>query len=412
MRKLYSKLAKALLAAAALSALFAMASPAAADVHFIHEGGKFNFSLRNNGWFTSPLNEKFFFNLIPDLTLILEDGEKNSLLSVSRLDPKTYGDDLSKAYDKLLADITADTSNIVFLKHDFSYNDIEFKDVMYKDRVDMSNFRVILASDTTRTPASEKAVYMVLFYYPKKSGMAEAEDDVNALLKTFKFGTELPQVASASLIDKGADCIGEFMSLDEQSIGSVLQKAGDKKTPVYKDYLVRLGSVLETRGGKVSFKLNDGGVFFLGPKTRLEFASMAEMKMESGEAFAKLEHDGARTAIRIGNYIRFGASKGEFAISCVPSATANCNVVTVAVRTGECEITGEGGPNPLAKQRIEPGKALVVNINDMGKILSSQVEFAPEKLVKERFPTWTASLVTSKVYESVAELEKMSELRK
>ncbi|HNY10083.1 MAG TPA: hypothetical protein PKK26_00700 [Candidatus Wallbacteria bacterium] len=406
-----SLLLNCLLIVISMSSFFAIAPGAMAGAHFVDVNAGFNFSLSNNGWFESPLNEKFFFNIVPDLTLILEDSEKNVLLSICRLDKPTYTDELDKAYEKILGKITADTDSIIFLKQNFSYNDINFKDIFYKDKHDMSNFRVILARDMKKTQASSNQIFLILFYYPKKSDMMEADDDANTLLKTFMFKTELPQPSNDQLLGKGASCMGEFISLFEQSLGSAISIYGDKKIPVYKDTLVKMGSVVETRGGSVSLKLNDGTVMFLDKKTKMEFVNVADIKMEAGEAFIKCEQLSGQTNIRLGNFVKMASTKGEFSLSAKPAESSNANIIKIAAITGECEISGDGGNAALARQKVEKGKMLVIEINDLGKLISSHAEFAPEALVKNGFPDWAKPLLTHKIYESFNYLEKLKEYK-
>jgi len=404
-------LIKSLLIIAAALSFMAVPSIVTAGAHFVDANAGFNFSLSNNGWFESPLNEKFFFNIVPDLTLILEDGEKNVLLSICRLDKATYTDDLDKAHEKIIEKITADTDSVIFLKHNFLFNDISFKDIFYKDKHDMSNFRVILARDTKKTPASVNQIFLILFYYPKKSDMMEADDDANTLLKTFMPKTELPQPSNDQLLGKGSSCIGEFISLFEQSLGSAYSLIGDKKIPVYKDILVKMGSVVETRAGSVSLKLNDGTVMFLDKKTKMEFINAADTKLEAGEAFIKCEQLSGRTNIRLGNFVKMASTRGEFVISLKPSESSNANIIKIAAVTGECEISGDGGKSALASQKVEKGKMLVIEINDLGKLIASHSEFTPENLLKNGFPDWVKPLLTHKIYESFNYLEKLKDYK-
>jgi len=102
---------------------------------------------------------------------------------------------------------------------------------------------------------------------------------------------------------------------------------------------------------------------------------------------------------------------GEFLISLKPSESSNANLIKIAAITGECEISGDGGKAALARQKVEKGKMLVIEINDLGKLIASHAEFAPETLVKNGFPDWVKPLLTHKIYESFNYLEKLKQYK-
>jgi len=378
------------------------------EIHVIHADGLFNFSLKSRGWFESPMNDRFFFNIVPEITMILEDGEKNTYMSVSKLDSKKYTQRLDGAYEKILSDISSDKNNYVFLKHDYEYNGIKFKDILYKDKNDLSNMRVILAKDIKKTPASVDDVLMVLFYYPKKADFTASDDEVNTLVKTFMFKTELPEPSSDRLLGKGADCAGEYVSLFEELQGNVTVTTGDKKRSVLNDPLVRIGQVIETRGGRVAFKLNDGSVAFLDESSKIEFISRAESKFSAGNMLFRTQQINGRALIRLGNYLKLEAEAGEFCISIAQAAGTNQSVARVAVIAGTCEISAAGS----FKKTASAGEAISIEFNDLGKIGQTKTDRADPSAESADADKWAKVIKTNKVYEAFSYLDTLVKMNK
>lgn len=396
----------AFLLAAVLTAVSVQA--ALCEMHVIHPDGLFNFSLKSRGWFESPMNDRFFFNIVPEITMILEDAERNTYMSVSRLDAKKYASDLDGAYEKIMAEITSDKNNYVFLKNNYEYNGIKFRDILYKDKNDLSNMRVILARDAKKTPAAVGEIMMILFYYPKKADFTASDDEVNTLLKTFMFRTELPEPVNDQLLGKGADCAGEFISLNESLQGNVTVTAADRKRSVLNDPLIRIGQVVETRGGKVSFKLNDGSVALLNESSRIEFISRAESKFSAGEMLFRTQQINGKALVGLGNYLRMEAVSGEFRVTIKQEPGSNMSVARVAALAGGCQILGE----KFTSRSVAAGEAVSIEFNDLGKFGNVKAEKANAAAETAEIDKWASAIRTHKVYEALSYLDTLVKMEK
>jgi len=388
--------------------IFSGASHAA--MHFVQKDANFNFSLKNSGWFESPLDEQYFFNLVPEMSLIIENDSQNVLLSVSPLDGKIYTQELEKAAEKMIEKITFDKDNIIFLKNDFEHNGIKFKDIIYKDKNDLSNVRVVLAKDMKKTEAGAAPIYALVFYYPKKSDFVNSEGDISFLFKTFMFKTELAEALDDNLISlgKGAECIGEYVSLYEITEGIVGVERDGKKAPLFKNPLVKYSQVLETNDGAVSFKLNDGTLGFVNSKSRLEFKNMAELKLERGEAAIRLERTDSLISIWIGNFVKLSFQKGFLNFSCVKGQDSNVDNIKIIAIEGSCNVSITGS----AAQAVSTGQSLLIEISEAGKLVSAKPSSESGSALKDNVMLWAAKLFTHKIYEGINYLEKLKEFNK
>lgn len=385
-----------------------LAAPASAAMHFVHPEGLFNFSLKSAGWFDNPLNDQLFFNLTPAMSLIIESDSQNVLLSISPLEAKMYGDDIGRAYEVMIEKITLDKANTVFLKNEFSHNDIAFRDIIYKDRNDLSNVRVIVAQDMKKTAARDARIYAAIFYYPTRSDFTNSEGDINFFIKTFMFKTELAEPLDDSLVSlgKGADCIGEYLSLYETTTGIVGVKNAREKAPLFKTPLVKYNQVLETNEGITCFKLNDGTIGFVNQKSRLEFMNMANLKLERGEILVKAEQQSSDTTIYGGNFVKLKVKSGLFSVSNQPSDSSNRSVIKLSAHEGSAEVGFESGI--AAGRALGAGQSLIIEISDAGKLVSmNQAEAGPVKIDPSESSLWFGRLITHKVVEAAEYLEKL-----
>jgi hypothetical protein len=395
-----------------LTALFAFglicAPPAAAAMHFVHPDGLFNFSLKSNGWFDNPLNDQLFFNLTPALSLICEDDSRNVLLTISPLNAKMYGETLERAYEVMIEKISLDKANMIFLKNDFRHNDIMFKDIIYKDRNDLSNVRIILASDMKKTSARDNTTYAAIFYYPTSSDFVSSEGDVNFLLKTFMYKTQLAEPLDDNLVSlgKGADCIGEYISLYETSAGIVGIKDSKANSPLFKNPLVKFSQSLETNDGITAFKLNDGTLGFVNSKSKLDFLNMASLKLERGELIVKTQQQSSSTTIFCGNFIKLIVKSGLFSMTVKPSDSTNISTVTLNAYEGGAEAGFESNISP--GRALNAGQSLIIEISDAGKLISiNQAEVEKIKIDSSEPGWWFGRLITHKVVEAIEYLDKI-----
>ena len=409
--KLYRYHLKNILLLIFVAALFLQlfAGQSRAATHYIHPDGLFNFTLLDKNWYESPLSDKFFFNLVPDVTLFLDNDSNNVMLSVSRLPVEVYTDDLQKAYDTIYEKITKDPNNMIVLRQNYSYNDINFKDIIYKDKIDLSNIRVIFARDTKKTPAAVNNVFMILFYYPKKSDFLDAENEVMALLKTFKTGAEIAEPVNENFLGKTGDTLGEAIAVYEAKNGSVTFSAGDKNFPAAGTILLKIGQSVETRGGNVSLKLTDNTLLWLNKNTKVEFMTMANLKLAMGELMLKTQQMGGDTFLRIGNYIKCDMKTAKVLFSYNASAGSNFNTANITVLEGECVVSGDGEAKAaIAPQKITAGQNLQIEINEMGKLKQTAVISAvntDEVTIKAN--EWTKFITTHKIYETISLMEKL-----
>jgi len=391
-----------------LPAFFFTASPAYSSMHFVHPDGLFNFSLKSNGWFENPINDQLFFGLTPAMSLIIENDSQNVLLSISPLEAKMYGEELDRAYEVIIEKITLDKANMIFLKNDYLHNDIAFKDIIYKDKNDLSNVRIILAKDCRQTAARTGRIYASIFYYPKKSDFINSEGDVNFFIKTFMFKTELAEPLDDNLVSlgKGADCIGEYLSLYETTAGIVGVKNGQSKSPLFKSSLVKFNQVLETSEGMTSFKLNDGTLGFVNVKSRLEFLNMANLKLERGELIVKTEQRSSSTVLYCGNFVKMKVNSGVFSMSSQPVEGSNRSVLKLCAFEGSAEVSFES--NIAAAKSIGAGECLTIEISEAGKLGSMNISEAEKiKIDPAENARWFSRLLTHKVVEASAYLDKL-----
>ncbi len=389
------------------------ASPAAAAMHFVHPDGLFNFSLKTNGWFDNPINDQLFFNLTPAMSLIYEDDSRNVLLTISPLDSKMYGEAIDRAYEVMIEKINLDKANMIFLKNDFRHNDIMFKDIIYKDRNDLSNVRIILISDMKKTSARDNTIYAAIFYYPTSSDFINSEGDVNFLLKTFMYKTQLAEPLDDNLVSlgKGADCIGEYLSLYETSAGIVGVKDSKANSPLFKNPLVKYGQTLETNDGITAFTLNDGTLGFVNNKSKLDFLNMATLKVERGEIIVKTQQQSSSTTIFCGNFIKLIVKSGLFSMSRKPSDSANLSTITLNAYEGSAEVGFESNISP--GRILNAGQSLIIEISDAGKLISlNQAEVEKIKISVSEPGWWFGRLITHKVVEAIEYLDKLKSFGK
>lgn len=398
--------------ACALALVFAFAGlvspvPSSAAMHFVQADGLFNFSLKSAGWFDNPINDQLFFNLTPAMSLIIENDSQNVLLSVSPLDAAMYGDHIGRAYEVMIEKITLDKANVIFLKNEYSHNGIEFRDIIYKDKNDLSNVRVILAQDVKQTSAREGRVFAAIFYFPKRSDFVNSEADVNFFIKTFMFKTELAEPLDDNLVSlgKGADCIGEYLSLYETTAGIVGVSGAKSRSPLFKSPLVKFNQGLETNDGAVSFKLNDGTLGFVNGKSRLDFLNMASVKLDSGEMVLKTEQRSSSTTIYCGNFVKLSVRSGVFSIARSASGESNQSVIRLGAAEGSAEVSFESNIAPA--RALGAGTSLEIIISDAGKLVSvSQGAQEPVTIGKDS-KGWIGKLITHKVVEAVEYMEKL-----
>ncbi|MEZ7891533.1 MAG: hypothetical protein QMC67_07285 [Candidatus Wallbacteria bacterium] len=387
--------------------LFAGQSKAA--VHFIHQDGLFNFTLLDKNWYESPLSDKFFFNLVPDATLFLDNDSNNVMLSIARLPVDVYTDDLQKAYDIIYDKISKDTNNIIVLKQNYAYNDINFKDIIYKDKIDLSNVRVIFARDSKKTPAVINNVFMILFYYPKKSDFLDAESEVMSLLKTFKTGTEIAEPVNENFLGKTGDTIGEAVAVYESKSGTVTFSSGDKNFPAAGTLLFKIGQNAETRSGMAALKLTDNTLLWLNKNTRTEFMTMANIKLAMGELMLKTQQLNGDTFLRIGNYIKCDMKSARVLFSYNTSAGSSFNTADITVLEGECLVSGDGEAKAsLASQKLTAGQNMRIEINEMGKLKQpASVTAANINDIAAKSNEWTKLITTHKIYDTISLMEKL-----
>ena len=387
---------------------FIQTSPAAAAMHFVHPDGLFNFSLKSNGWFDNPINDQLFFNLTPAMSLIYEDDSRNVLLTISPLDSKMYGEALERAYEVMIKKINMDKANMIFLKNDFSHNDIMFKDIIYKDRNDLSNVRVILIRDTKKTAAHDGTIYAAIFYYPTSSDFINSEEDINFLIKTFMYKTQLAEPVDDNLVSlgKGADCIGEYISLYETSAGIVGIKDAKSNYPLFKNPLVKFSQSLETNDGITAFKLNDGTLGFANSKSKLDFLNMASLKLERGELIVKTHQQSSSTTIFCGNFIKLIVKSGVFSMTVRPSESSNVSTVTLSAYEGGAEAGFESNISP--GRTLNAGQSLIIEISDAGKLISvNETEAEKIKIGFSEPGRWFGRLITHKIVETMEYLDKL-----
>ncbi len=398
-----------------LSALFlscfflaAAVQPALAVMHFVHPDGLFNFSLKSSGWFDNPINDQLFFNLTPAMSLLIENDSQNVLLTVSPLDSKMYGDTIDSAYKVMLEKISMDSSNVIFLKNDYFHNGIYYKDIVYKDKNDLSNVRILISADGKKTMAFDERIYAIIFYFPTGSDFINSGEDVNFLLKTFMYKTQLAEPLDDNLVSlgKSADCIGEYLSLYETNCGIVALTNGRSKLPLFKDPLVKFNQILETNEGLTSFKLNDGTLGFVNSKSRIEFFNMANLKLERGEIIIKSEQRSSFTTIHCGNFIEMKINSGLFSAVCNSPQDSNVSCIIINVAQGSAEVSFEAGILPSKK--LIAGDSYVVEISDAGKVISHNIKKADDIKIEKADPDlWLKPLVTHKVVETLDYLKKL-----
>lgn len=382
-----------------------------ADMHFIEKDGLFNFSLKSSGWFESNINDKLFFNISPLMSLIVENETQNVFLSICQLPINEFTNDIEKAYSIITEKINSDNTNIIFLKNDITRNDVSFKEITFKNKLDLSNTRIILIKNNNE---KNEPLIAACFYFPKNSDFVNSNDDLNYFIKTFMFKTELAEPVTNNLIniEKDASCIGEYVSLYEVSNGIVGITNNKSKLPLFKSPLVRLGQILETNEGNVSFVLNDGTLGFVKNNSKLEFVNMAKLKLTFGEVIIDTFQNSSSILLYCGNFLKAELNKGIVIFNVSQIQNSNQILVKIIVLDQNVKLLFEESINsPYTNLILNKGESLEVIISEAGKVSSVKQQNNNEVLDYQTID-WVNKLITFKIVKTKNYLNKLKEINK